>query len=100
MKTKEQILGILRNEMPYMSKEYNVVRIGVFGSFAKNISHNRSDVDIVVEFDKPIGLKFITLANYLELKLSKKIDLLTIEGVNAIRNKKIAEEIKRNLIYA
>ena len=100
MESREEILDILRREIPFISQTYRVKRVGVFGSFAKDCAKDQSDVDIVVEFEKPIGLKFISLAEYLEKKLNRKIDLLTKEGINSIRNDEIAADIKRNIIYA
>ncbi|MCL6100105.1 MAG: nucleotidyltransferase family protein [Bacteroidetes bacterium] len=100
MESREEILDILRREIPFISQTYRVKRVGVFGSFAKDCAEDQSDVDIVVEFEKPIGLKFVSLAEYLEKKLNRKIDLLTKEGVNSIRNDEIAADIKRNIIYA
>lgn len=58
-----------------------------------------SDVDMVIEFEKPIGLGFIDLAEYLENKLGKKADILTTEGFKSIRIKKVAQDIKRSLHY-
>lgn len=100
MERREEILDILRREIPFISQTYRVKRVGVFGSFAKNSANDQSDIDIVVEFEKPIGLKFVSLAEYLEKKLNRKIDLLTKEGINSIRNDEIAADIKRNIIYA
>ena len=100
MESREEILDILRREIPFISQNYRVKRVGVFGSFAKNSANDQSDIDIVVEFEKPIGLKFVSLAEYLEKKLNRKIDLLTKEGINSIRNDEIAADIKRNIIYA
>jgi predicted nucleotidyltransferase len=57
--------------------EYGVKRIGLFGSHAKGAPSERSDVDLVVEFARPIGLKFIEFAEYLESLLGKKVDVLT-----------------------
>ncbi len=100
MKQKEEILEKLRKELPFISNEFKVKRVGLFGSFASDSSNSDSDIDLVVEFEKPIGFKFFSLADYLEKKLNKKIDLLTLEGVNSIRNEEIALNIKKNIIYA
>ncbi len=100
MKQKEEILEKLRKELPFISNEFKVKRVGLFGSFASDSSNSDSDIDLVVEFEKPIGFKFFTLADHLEKILNKKIDLLTIEGVNSIRNEEIALNIKKNIIYA
>ena len=53
----------------YLASEYAVKRIGLFGAYAKGTSiSSTSDVDIIVEFDRPIGFKFMELADYLEKK--------------------------------
>lgn len=51
MLTKEEITRILQDNFPYLTTEYGVKRIGFFGSYAKDIPTESSDVDIVVEFD-------------------------------------------------
>ncbi len=97
--TREKVVGILRKELPYFVSEYGVKRIGLFGSYAKGAPTKASDVDILVEFEKPIGLQFIEFAEYLEKLLGSKADILTPAGVDGIRIKKIAEEIRGSIVY-
>ena len=59
----------------------------------------RSDIDIVVEFEKPIGFKFFEFAEYIEKLLGRKVEILTSEGIKGIRIKEVAVEIKRSLLY-
>ncbi|MFX1299190.1 MAG: nucleotidyltransferase family protein, partial [Promethearchaeota archaeon] len=59
-----------------------------------------SDIDVVVEFEKPIGLAFMDLAEYLEDLFNKKVDILTSAGIKSIRIEKVAEDIKRSIVYA
>ena len=99
MLTKEEIIKILRKELPYFRSNFGVEKIGLFGSFAKGIPTIESDVDIIVEFKKPIGLRFVDFAEHIENILGRKIDILTPEGLNSIRIKKVQEGIKRNIIY-
>jgi len=99
MLTKEKVIEILRRELPYLASHYGVKRIGLFGSFAEEIQKDDSDIDIVVEFEKPIGLKFVEFAEYLEKVLDKKTDILTPDGIKGIRIKKIATDIERSVIY-
>ena len=54
MMTREQLMEVLRENFPYLGSEYGVKRIGLFGSYAKDKPTEASDVDIVVEFDRPI----------------------------------------------
>jgi len=97
--TREKIIGILRKELPYFVSEYGVKRIGLFGSYARGTPAKGSDVDILVEFEKPIGLKFIEFAEYLERLLGSKTDILTPAGVDGIRIQKVAESIKDSIVY-
>jgi predicted nucleotidyltransferase len=99
MATKTKTLELLQSNYPYLAGEFGVAKIGIFGSVAKETSAENSDVDIVVEFQKPIGFKFIDLADYLENLLQAKVDLLTRDGIDNIRIKSIADDIKRNIIY-
>jgi predicted nucleotidyltransferase len=99
MLTKKEIITILKKELPYLRAIFGVKRIGLFGSSAKGIQRDDSDVDLVVEFEKPIGLKFIKLSDHIEKVLGKKVDILTPAGIESIRIKKIAEDIKKSIVY-
>jgi len=99
MTTKAQALKLIRGNYSYLADEFGIAKIGIFGSVAKETNTENSDVDIVVEFKKPIGLKFIELVDYLESLLQARVDLLTRDGIDNIRIKNIADDIKRNIVY-
>ena len=80
-------------------KKYGVKKVGLFGSFVKGNPNKRSDIDLVVEFKKPSFDNYLGLIDYLEDLFKRKVDILTPWGVKSIRVKKVAEEIKRSLIY-
>ena len=96
---QEKVREILRRELPYLRDNFGVGRIGLFGSFAKGEQRADSDIDILIEFEKPIGLKFVELAEYLEKVLGRGVDVLTPAGIKGIRIKKIAQEIERGIVY-
>lgn len=77
METRNEIINKLQEIKPILQKEYAVKKIGLFGSFIDNTNTSGSDVDIMVEFEKPIGWHFFTLETYLEKSLNRKIDLVT-----------------------
>jgi hypothetical protein len=54
---------------------------------------------LLIEFSRPIGFRFVELADYLELLLGAPVDILTPAGVGAIRIPKIAAEIEESVIY-
>jgi predicted nucleotidyltransferase len=90
MESKTDIMNKLRELKPILSKEYAVRRIGLFGSFADNSADENSDIDLLVELDKPIGWKFFSLEIYLEKIFGRKIDLVT---KNALK-----EQIKNDIL--
>jgi len=73
MLNREKITEILRERYPYLVSQYGIRRIGLFGSYAKGKQTEDSDVDILAEFERPIGLKFVEFAEYLEKILGKKL---------------------------
>lgn len=95
----EEVINILKRELTQLSATYGVKRLALFGSFAKGTEKKNSDVDILVEFKKPIGLKFVDLAEYLEKLVNRKVDILTPEGIRSIRIKKVAQDIRKDLVY-
>jgi predicted nucleotidyltransferase len=99
MLTKKEITEILREERPYLASEYGVKRIGLFGSYARDVPTETSDVDLVVEFDRPIGFRFTEFAEYLEHLLGKKVDILTPAGIQGIRVEQVAERIEESIVY-
>ncbi len=99
MLKKEQITDILRKQYPYLAAEYGVKRIGLFGSYAKGVPQDQSDIDLVVEFDSPIGLKFVEFTEYLEHLFDTPVDVLTPGGIQGIRNPHLAQVIQETIVY-
>jgi predicted nucleotidyltransferase len=99
MLTQKEIITILKKELPHLEAFFGVNRIGIFGSYSKGIQKEESDVDIILEFEKPIGLKFIELSEYIEKLIGKKVDILTPAGIHSIRLKEVAEDIRKSIVY-
>ncbi len=99
MLTKEKIADILLKNHSYLASEYGVKRIGLFGSYAKGTPTESSDIDLVVEFEHPIGFRFIEFSEYLEAILGKRVDVLTDAGIQGIRIPHVAENIKESIVY-
>ncbi len=97
--TREKVIEILRKELSYLVSEYGVKKIGLFGSYAKGTPAKGSDIDILVEFDRPIGLKFMEFAEYLEGLLGTRIDILTPAGIESIRIERVARSITESIVY-
>lgn len=77
-----------------MKKRFNVKSIGLFGSYARGEERDESDVDILVEFSKPIGFfKFIELEEYLSKKLEVKVDLVALDALKPIVKSRVMREV-------
>ena len=91
----ENIQSTLKELKPDLSTRYGVSTLGLFGSIVRDDFTNESDIDIVVSFSKPIGIEFVTLADELEDKLKRKVDLVSRNGIKP----KYWEFIEPEVIY-
>lgn len=90
MVTKNDLILKLKELKPLLYKDYSVKEIGLFGSFSDETFTEESDIDLLVEFERPIGWKFFSLEIYLEKIFNRKIDLVT---KNALK-----DQIKENIL--
>jgi len=88
----KQIKITLIKEKPLLIKKFHVKTIGVFGSYAREEQTAKSDIDILVEFSKPVGWEFIDLKEHLEKMYGKKIDLVTVKALKPQIKKNILSE--------
>jgi len=58
MITKNEVLSKLKELKPAFYEDFAVKEIGLFGSFPENTFTESSDIDILVELERPIGWKF------------------------------------------
>jgi len=77
MYSRVEIEQKLKEIKPELEDKYHVSRIGYFGSFVDDRQNENSDLDILVEFSKPIGWDFFTLEKFLEKTFGIPIDLVT-----------------------
>jgi len=91
---REHLLTVLREQKPYLMARFNINKIGLFGSYAKGLADDSSDIDVVVKLNSPLGFNFMELCEYLEDVLGGKVDVLTSEGVKQIRLPDIADSIE------
>ncbi|MFQ5769581.1 MAG: nucleotidyltransferase family protein [bacterium] len=94
MKIKiENILQILRKELPLLINQYNVKSLEIFGSYLRNEQKQTSDLDLLVTFSENPGLlKFLELENYLSDKLEVKVDLVMKDSLKPRIGKSILKE--------
>ncbi len=85
----------LHEALADLKKRYPIDEMAVFGSHANGTMNNSSDVDILVSFSGPMGIKFIDLADELEILLGKKVDLITKKSLKPRQ----WEYLKDKLVY-
>lgn len=97
MKKTHEIKEILAQHMGGLLEKYGVKRVGIFGSYSRKQSRRESDIDILVEFGRPIGWEIVDLHDYLEEILGIKVDLVSKGAVT--RKPILWESIQEDLIY-
>jgi predicted nucleotidyltransferase len=95
MKTLQEIETTLNRSKQQLFAKYPIKSMAIFGSYARNEQVDKSDVDLVVEFNDKIGVRFIDLAEEIENIIGIKVDLVSKNGIKA----RYYESIKPDLIY-
>jgi len=82
MYSTHQILNILKERKAELKKKYPISELGLFGSFARGDQNEKSDIDILVDFNDRIdAFAYIRLAHELESAFNRKIDLVSRKGI-------------------
>lgn len=93
-KELEEVKRLLGKSKPILREKFMVKEIGIFGSLVRGEEKKKSDVDVLVEFYKPIGFfRFLELEEYLEEIAGKKIDLVSKKALKPRIGKHILEEV-------
>ncbi len=92
-----EIINFLKSNKVFLSNEFGVVSIGLFGSYAKGKENPDSDIDILVELKEPRFDWLAGLKIYLEQKLGRKIEL--IRKSDLVKSRFI-ERVEKDVIYA
>jgi predicted nucleotidyltransferase len=82
MYTTNQILTILKEKKAHLQKRYPISELGLFGSYARGDFNEKSDIDILVDFNARIdGFEYIRLAHELEDTFNLKVDVVSRKGI-------------------
>jgi predicted nucleotidyltransferase len=89
---RDEILRVLRDHQAELTG-FGVRSLAVFGSVARDEAAADSDVDILVEFDEPVGLfEFVRLQMRLETLLGRRVDLVTRDALRTTMRDQILNE--------
>ena len=90
----QDILVSLKKLKREVAEEYSVKTIGVFGSVARNEQTGQSDIDLLVEFSRPVGfVTFMRLENFLSERLGKQVDLVTSDSLKPVIRQDVLSEV-------
>ena len=95
MRSIKDFKKILSTHKDRMFNDYSIKSMAIFGSFSRQEENEKSDLDILVEFDGKIGIRFIDLAEELENLLKIKVDLVSKKGLKD----KYLSSISSDLLY-
>lgn len=94
---KQFILQKLSTIKPVLHQKYGVSELALFGSYSRDEQTSESDIDIMVDFDKPVGIEFFDVVYLLK-------DLFEAAEVQIVSKKAIKEKyynrLKEDLLYA
>lgn len=94
--TKEEIIDKLSAEKEYLTKHYNITEIGLFGSYLRGEQTKKSDIDILIDYDRNIGISLFELADlseYLSKKLKNKVDIALKRTLKPVIGSYILKEV-------
>lgn len=95
MKTVNDIQKIIKQNKQALKKQYGLKEVGIFGSYVKGEQDEDSDVDLLVEVERPMGLvKFMKLENHLSQILGVKADLVMKKALKPNIGRRILQEVR------
>ena len=95
MKSLQAVILTLSEHKQHLFADYPIKSIAIFGSYARKEQNDESDVDILVDFNSKIGIRFIDLAEEIESLVGHKVDLVSRKGIKD----KYYKSISSDLIY-
>ena len=93
---QDAVLQILKQKNAEITKQFGVKSLLLFGSVARNESTSASDVDLLVEFNRPVGyFGLFALQDYLEKLLGCRVDLGTPDSLKPYIKERVMGELIR-----
>ncbi|EHP83996.1 DNA polymerase beta domain protein region [Geobacter metallireducens RCH3] len=91
--TKEELLAFLQSKKTDFRQEFTIQKLGVFGSFARGTATDESDIDLVVELEKPDLYNLIGIKQAVEEEFGGKVDVVRLRPhMNSMLKKRIEQD--------
>jgi len=95
MKDFEEIRELLRRHKSEFTEQFGLKEIGIFGSYVRGEQNEESDLDILVELEKPVGfVRFLKLENALSQLLGVRVEIVTKKALKPHIGKRILQEVR------
>jgi hypothetical protein len=95
VKTFEEIKELIQKHKEEFRKQYGLKEIGIFGSYLRGEQGTESDLDILIELEKPIGfVKFMRLERALSELLEIQVEMVTKKALKPHIGKRILQEVR------
>jgi uncharacterized protein len=97
METLNEIRKKLSEQKPYLAEKYGVKIVGVFGSYVRNEQRQDSDLDLLIELERPTKISLIGLVeleDYLSQVLGIKVDIAIKTNLKKRIGKRILQEVE------
>ena len=88
------ITAILKSQKTFLQKKYGLIKIGIF-----NYYEDANSADFVVEFSSPMGMMFLDFCEFIESILNIDAQIITIEGLENIKDEPLKNGIKSKVEY-
>jgi uncharacterized protein len=93
MNERDDIIAILRAALPDLRQRWPIRSLALFGSMARGDATEASDVDLLVEFDKPVALfSFLALEEELERLVHRHVDLVSRPSLKPFIGQRVLAE--------
>ncbi len=87
--------GPLQKLYPELKQKYRIARLGIFGSYARNVQRADSDLDLLVTFEETPGLfQYIELENFISDMLGVKVDLVMEDALKPNIKERVLKEVQ------
>jgi len=93
---KDYIINFISTQKPELQSKYGIKRIGLFGSYARDYAKEDSDIDIVVELEKPDLFSLIGIKQFLEESFDTHVDIVRLRDK---MNLALRKRIEKDAIY-
>lgn len=96
MKTKEEIIAVLRNFKEEFGERYGIEKLGLFGSVARGEQKEDSDIDICIKLQEPDYFTRMEIKDFLEKRFNTKVDVVSL---SAMMRSLFRNHIEKDAIY-